>query len=92
MAQQMATDPKTSPCMSSSQRHIILSATWIYCLHNRLHMQRPGGRCLVDPLHSCSALHCGLFHSVFPEVDVTELEYFCVAPYKGSQPVDTQET
>jgi hypothetical protein len=27
MAQQMATDPKTSPCMSSSQRHIILSAT-----------------------------------------------------------------
>jgi hypothetical protein len=36
-----------------------------------LHMQRPGGWCSVDPLHSCSALHCGLFHSVFPQVDVS---------------------
>jgi hypothetical protein len=43
MAQRMAMDPKTSPCKCSSQRHLILSATRIYCLHNRLHMQRPGG-------------------------------------------------
>jgi hypothetical protein len=43
MAHRMATDPKTSPCKRSSQRHLILSATRIYCLHNRLHMQRPGG-------------------------------------------------
>jgi hypothetical protein len=43
MAQLMATDPKTTPRKRSSQRHLILSATRIYCLHNRLHMQRPGG-------------------------------------------------
>jgi hypothetical protein len=43
MAQRMATDPKTTPCEHSSQRHLILSATRIYCLHNQLHMQRPGG-------------------------------------------------
>jgi hypothetical protein len=43
MAQRMATDLKTTPCKRSSQRHLILSATRIYCLHNRLHMQRPGG-------------------------------------------------
>jgi hypothetical protein len=43
MAHRMTTDPKASPCKSSSQRHLILSATQIYCLHNRLHMQRPGG-------------------------------------------------
>jgi hypothetical protein len=43
MAQWMATDPKTTPCKSSFQRHLILSATRIYCLHNRLHMQQPGG-------------------------------------------------
>jgi hypothetical protein len=38
MAQRMATDPKTTPCKRSSQKHLILSATRIYCLHNRLHM------------------------------------------------------
>jgi hypothetical protein len=43
MAQRMATDPKTTPCKRSSQRHLIPPATRIYCLHNRLHMQRPGG-------------------------------------------------
>jgi hypothetical protein len=43
MAHQMATDPKTSPRKHSSQRHLILSTTRIYCLHNRLHMQRPSG-------------------------------------------------
>jgi hypothetical protein len=43
MPQRMATDPKTTPCKRSSQKHLILSATRIYCLHNRLHMQRPGG-------------------------------------------------
>jgi hypothetical protein len=43
IAQWMATDPKTTPCKSSSQRHLILFATRIYCLHNQLHMQRPGG-------------------------------------------------
>jgi hypothetical protein len=43
MAQWVATYPKTSPCKRSSQRHLILSATRIYCLHNWLHMQRPGG-------------------------------------------------
>jgi hypothetical protein len=43
IAQQMETDPKTTPCKRSSRRHRILSATRIYCLHNRLHMQRPGG-------------------------------------------------
>jgi hypothetical protein len=43
MAQRMATDPKTSPCESSSQRKLVLSATRIYCLHNWFNMQRPGG-------------------------------------------------
>jgi hypothetical protein len=43
IAQRMATDPNTTPCKRSYQRHLIISATRIYCLHNRLHMQRPGG-------------------------------------------------
>jgi hypothetical protein len=43
MAHRMVTDSKTSPCKSSSQRHLSISATRIYCLHNRLHMQRPDG-------------------------------------------------
>jgi hypothetical protein len=43
MAQRMATNPKTTPCKHSSQIHLILSSTRIYCLHNRLHMHRPSG-------------------------------------------------